>query len=750
MKMNYSYHNIIYYMKRNVLLFLSSFFIITAMNAQLNLSFPVATFKTGDDITWKERDYDDSGWRDIKTSTVWERQGYPHLDGYAWYRIRFFLPESLLETSYLKEKLNFYIARIDDADETFLNGKLIGKTGTFPSDEGGFLSRWEIPRHYIVDAGDPAVRWNEENILAIRVYDGDGQGGIYGGVPTLQMFDLIDGLDIDYTAYSDYVESNYQITLQNTLPETQQGRLQIVVEDTDEGKIINTLSENIRIAPSNDLTKNISFPGNKRMKIYMTYTDEKTNKFKQKEIISKYILTPPASGFPRINGPKVYGARPGNPFLFTIAASGIRPMTFEAKGLPEGLTLDKNTGIITGKATKKGDYKVSLSAKNAQGSVNGELLIKIGDEIALTPPMGWNSWNCWGLNVDQEKMLQSARAFQEKGLIQYGWSYINLDGGWQDTRDSKGNIIPNKKFPNMKALGDSIHRMGLKFGMYTSPGPKDCAAYMGSYRHEEQDLKTFVSWGIDYLKYDWCYYSEVFEQENDTSLSAYMKPYLLMQRYLREQNRDIVYSLCQYGFKNVWDWGAAVGNCWRTTWDITDSWESLSDIGFNQYPLYPFAKPGHWNDPDMLIVGKLGWSSDLRETRLTPDEQYTHISLWCLLASPLLIGCDMSQFDAFTLSLLTNHEVLEVNQDPLGKQARRIIVNKNIQVWVKEMEDGSKAVGVFNLGDKDEKYDLLFSSLGYSGVNTVRDVWRQVDIPNITASIRLSLPSHGVSLLRVK
>ena len=737
-------------MKQIVILFLSCFFIISGISAQLNLSFPVAKFKAGDDMSWKERDFDDSSWRDIKTSITWERQGYHNLDGYAWYRIRFFLPKSLLATSYLKEYLNFYIARIDDVEEVYINGKFIGKTGTFPFDKEGFVSAWEIQRHYLVSATEPALRWDEENILAIRVYDRDGQGGIYGDVPTLQMFDLVDGLDIDYTTHSDYIESQYQIILQNKLKETQQGKLQIVIEDTQEGKIINSFYEDIHIAPSGEFLKNISFPGNKRIKVYVVYTDNKTKKFKYKEIVSKYILTPPASEFPRINSPKVYGARPGNPFLFSIAASGIRPMSFEAKGLPEGLTLDKKTGIITGKATKKGDYKVVLSAKNANGTATGELLLKIGDEIALTPPMGWNSWNCWGLNVDNEKMLQSARAFIEKGLTQYGWSYINLDGGWQDTRDSKGNIVPNSKFPNMKALGDSLHKMGLKFGMYTSPGPRDCADYMGSYQHEEQDLKTFVGWGIDFLKYDWCSYSEVFNKENDTSLSAYMKPYLLMQKYLREQNRDIVYSLCQYGFKNVWEWGAAVGNCWRTTWDIVDTWESLSEIGFNQYPLYPYAKPGHWNDPDMLIVGKVGWSSGSRDTRLTTDEQYTHISLWSLLASPLLLGCDLSQLDAFTLSLLTNHEVLEVNQDPLGKQAARVIVNKDIQVWMKEMEDGSKAIGIFNLGDKDENYDLLFSSLDIPQVYSVRDVWRQVDIPNITTSIRLSIPSHGVSLIRVK
>ena len=740
----------IIYMKNKVLLFVSCLFIVTHLSAQLHLSFPEARFKTGDNISWKERTFDDNDWKQVKTSIPWERQGYMNYDGYAWYRIHFFLPKTMLDKSYLKEKLNFYVAKIDDADEVYLNGKLIGKTGTFPSDPEGFVSRWEIPRNYIVNLDDPAVLWDEENVLAVRVYDGESSGGIYADIPTLQIYDLIDGLDIDYTALNDYNESEYHIYLRNKLPQTQSGKLQITVEDTQEGKMLQTITEKIEIAPLKVLDKKIAFPGNTRIKINVTYIDDKTSKFKNKEIISYYILTPPVSDFPKINGPKVYGARPGHPFLFTIAASGIYPMTFEAQGLPKGLKLDRKTGIITGKPEKEGDYKVILTAKNEKGAARGELLIRIGDKIALTPPMGWNSWNCWGLKVDQEKMLQSAHIFKEKGLMHYGWSYINLDGGWQDTRDSKGNMLPNKKFPDMKALGDSIHALGLKFGIYTSPGPRDCAGYLGSYQHEKQDVEIFAKWGVDYLKYDWCYYSEVFDREKDTSTSAYMKPYLLMQKHLRELDRDIVYSLCQYGFDDVWRWGAAIGNSWRTTWDITDTWESMSDIGFNQYPYYSYAGPGHWNDPDMLIVGKVGWGEELRNSRLTPDEQYTHITLWSLLASPLLIGCDLSQLEPFTLSLLTNTEVLDVNQDPLGKQAQRLIKDKNIQIWVKELEDGSKAVGIFNLGNVDEVYDLLFSSLGYPVVNEVRDVWRQTDILNITSSMRLNLPSHGVSFLRIR
>jgi len=739
-------------MKIKLLLFIAIafFYNLSDINAQSLLTFPVAKFKTGNDITWKERNFNDSEWKEIKTSTNWEKQGFDKYDGYAWYRIHFFLPKTLIEKSYLKDKLNFYLAKIDDTDEVFLNGKFIGKTGSNPDSPEGFVTRFEVSRNYKVDFNDSAVLWDQDNVLAIKVYDGQGNGGIFGDTPSLKLFDLIDGLNINHTALTSYKESKYQIFLQNTLKESQNGDLQIAIVDTYSDKIINTINQHVSIAPFKEFTKQVSFAGNKRVKIKITYTDNKTGKFKTKEIVSSYILTPPASELPRINGPKVYGARAEHPFLFTIAASGLRPMIFNAKGLPDGLVLDQQTGIISGKAVKNGDYNILLTAKNNKGIANSEFLIKIGDEIALTPPLGWNSWNCWGLSVDTKKIMQSARAFKEKGLMQYGWSYINIDGGWQDKRDNDGNILPNKKFPDMKALGDSIHKMGLKFGIYSSPGARDCAGYMGSYQHEKQDAKTFADWGADYLKYDWCEYQKVFEMEKDSSTSAFMKPYLLMKKYILDQDRDIFYSLCQYGFDDVWKWGAAMGNSWRTTWDIIDTWESLSDIGFNQNSHYPYAKPGHWNDPDMLIVGKVGWGEHLHDTNLTPDEQYTHISLWSMLASPLLIGCDVNQLDNFTLNLLTNTEVLDINQDVLGKQAKRQIQDGNIQVWVKELSDGSKAVGIFNLGDKDRNYDLILSSLGYSSVTNVRDVWRQKDIPNIGASVQVFLPTHGVSLLIIK
>jgi hypothetical protein len=365
--------------------------------------------------------------------------------------------------------------------------------------------------------------------------------------------------------------------------------------------------------------------------------------------------------------------------------------------------------------------------------------------------MGWNSWNCWGPSVTDAKVRSSAQALIDKGLIDYGWTYINVDDFWEsEARDTDGVIGSNKNFPGMKALGDWLHANGLKYGVYSSPGTRTCGGCLGSYTYEGKDAKSYAEWGVDYLKYDWCSYGAVYEKEGDKSLYAYMKPYITMQKQLKAQNRDIVYSLCQYGMRDVWEWGPAVeGNCWRTTGDITDTWESLSNIGFSQAPLYPYARPGHWNDPDMLIVGMVGWGDNLHPTGLTCDEQYTHISLWCLLASPLLIGCDISQLDDFTLNLLTNNEVLDVNQDPLGKQAQRVKEDGDIQIWVKEMSDGSKAVGIFNLGAEDTIYNADLSKLGFSS-SKVRDLWRQKDSSISGNTLTLSVPSHGVALLKIK
>ena len=511
--------------------------------------------------------------------------------------------------------------------------------------------------------------------------------------------------------------------------------------------------------------------------------------------VAPYILTPPAPATPRINGANVFGVRPGSPFLFTIPATGERPMEFSIEHIPYQLILATNgfkpiikhltrgvlkldtvTGQITGSIGEKGEYKITLHAKNSKGEATKEFRIIVGDQIALTPPMGWNSWNCFAGAVTEERVKSAAEALVKSGLINHGWTYINVDDFWQNHRNSKdptlhgefrdtnGVIVPNARFPDMKGLADYIHSLGLKAGLYSSPGPWTCGGCAGSWQHEAQDAQTYAQWGFDYLKYDWCSYGSVVSGEatNVAKIKSNgspwktddeaIYPYKLMGKFLREQNRDIVFSLCQYGMADVWNWGGSVnGNCWRTTGDIVDTWKSMSGIGFHQDKAAPLAKPGNWNDPDMLIVGEVGWGRT-HPTRLTPDEQYTHISLWCLLSAPLLIGCDMEKFDDFTLNLLSNDEVLAIDQDALGKEATCVATNGDMRIYAKDLADGSRAVGFFNLGKAPQKLDFTdFAKLNLSGQQTARDLWRQTDVATVDtakASLPLIIPAHGVVLYK--
>lgn len=493
--------------------------------------------------------------------------------------------------------------------------------------------------------------------------------------------------------------------------------------------------------------------------------------------VAPYILTPPPPATPRINGAGVFGVRPGSPFLFTIAATGDRPMKFSAKHLPPGLKLDSKTGHLSGRLMKRGEFIVTLRAENGLGRAERKLRIECGDTIALTPPMGWNSWNCFAGAVSEDKVKAAANAMVASGLINHGWTYINVDDFWQNHRDAQdpslrgpfrdaeGNIVPNSRFPDMHGMADYIHSLGLKAGLYSSPGPWTCGGCTGSWQHEQQDAQTYAKWGFDYLKYDWCSYGDIvsggdafakdakFWANNVPKEASAMYPYKMMGDYLREQKRDIVFSLCQYGMADVWKWGGSVhGNCWRTTGDINDTWRSMKNIGFEQDKAAPFAKPGNWNDPDMLIVGLVGWGN-LHPTRLSVDEQYTHISLWCLLSAPLLIGCDMEKLDDFTLNLLGNDEVLALDQDALGQQATCVITDGEVRVFRKQLEDGGIAIGFFNLGAEPVEFKFNdFAKLGLTGRQNVRDLWRQKDLAVVdpaTGSLAPVLPGHGVALYKL-
>jgi len=491
-----------------------------------------------------------------------------------------------------------------------------------------------------------------------------------------------------------------------------------------------------------------------------------------------YILTPKPSDEPRLTGAKIFGVRPGSPFQFLVTATGERPMTFSASGLPKGLAINPQTGVITGKLSKAGTYHVTLKAKNAKGTSIREFRIVCGDRIALTPPMGWNSWNCFAQEVSAEKVKRAADAMVKSGLINHGWTYINIDDFWENNRDSKdpslrgefrdkaGNIVTNSRFGDMKALADYVHGLGLKIGLYSSPGPWTCGGCAGSYGFEKQDAESYAQWGFDYLKYDWCSYGNVINglPNNDpysvsslsynggNELNTAIRPFKLMGEYLRQQPRDIVFSVCQYGMSDVWKWGDSVnGNCWRTTNDITDTWVSVKNIALDQDKAAPYAKPGNWNDPDMLVVGHVGWGNP-HPSKLKPDEQYLHISLWSLFSAPLLIGCDMEKLDDFTLNLLTNDEVIEINQDPLGKQATCLLTIGDLRIYVKELEDGNRAIGFCNFGLEPVELNFKdFEKLGLKGQFVVRDLWRQKDISTLNAQsdeLPIKVPAHGVLLYK--
>lgn len=461
------------------------------------------------------------------------------------------------------------------------------------------------------------------------------------------------------------------------------------------------------------------------------------------------IAAPTTSPQPAIHGARVTGAIPGRPFLFRIPATGQPPLQFSAKELPAGLALDPATGIISGKIERAGESVVQLTVRGPGGSARSELRIVAGnDALARTPPMGWNSWNVWGPAVDADKVLQAAEWLERSGLAAHGFQYIVIDDAWSGQRGPDGHIIPNEKFPDMRALADAVHARGLKLGIYSSPGPKTCEEFAGSWQHEAQDAATYAAWGVDFLKYDWCSYEELVGSER--TLADLQKPYLVMRDALARVDRDIVYALCQYGYGDVWQWGADVGgNLWRSSGDLLDQWANLESVGFRQAGRERWTRPGEWNDTDMLVVGTLGWGPNLRPSRLTPNEQVLHLSLWALQAAPLFIGADLSKLDAFTLSLLSNDEVIAVDQDPLGHAAGRVWSDARREIWARPLTDGTMAVGLFNRGLHPAQVTVKWAQLGLQGRQPVRDLWQRKDLDAAQDEFTATVPRHGAVLLKV-
>jgi alpha-galactosidase len=491
------------------------------------------------------------------------------------------------------------------------------------------------------------------------------------------------------------------------------------------------------------------------------------------------IRTPAAPHTPRINGPGIFGVRPGHPFLYHIPTTGDRPMTYSADNLPDGLKLNSITGDVTGSLAKAGEFNLTLHAENNKGTSTKKFKIVVGETISLTPAMGWNSWNHYGSRITQELVVANAKAIADSGLIDHGWTYVNVDDTWQGARGGPFHALQgNEKFPDIKSMCDQVHAMGLKFGIYSTPWVTSYAGFPGGssenpegawtkpvgpkqpnrhilpwdiaqYHFYTNDADQWAAWGVDYLKYDW----------NPNQLPETQDMY----DALRHSGRDIIFSLSNNMNPTNGPTIGKVANSWRTTGDIKANWYSLTGNGLAQTKWIKYSSPGHWNDPDMLEVG----NKEGGQSGLTADESYLHMTLWCLLASPLLLGNDLTKMDPFTLSLLENDEVLAVDQDELGKQADQISATGDevtavrtgrnsgsrkivpLQVWARPLADGSQAVGLLNFGTNTTPVTVKFSDLNLTGEHAVRDLWRQKELGKFKDEFTLPVAAHGAEMVKI-
>lgn len=391
------------------------------------------------------------------------------------------------------------------------------------------------------------------------------------------------------------------------------------------------------------------------------------------------------------------------------------------------------------------------------------------EPLAVTPPMGWSTWNYFRHNISDALIRAQADAMVSSGMRDAGYVYINIDGGWEGYRDANGVLHPNKDFPDMKALGDYIHSRGLKFGIYSGPGPGTCAGAPASYGHEAQDARLFASWGVDFLKYDLCSFREVMAKESGADPDLQVQPrmnmnfaqvmaqqpaatiqksdeimeaaYEKMHRAILASGRPMVYSLCQYGYAKVWDWAPKVGgNLWRTSGDVSDNYASVTANGFREAGLARYASPGHWNDPDILEVG-VG--------KMSVDDSRTNFSLWAILAAPLIAGNDLANMTPETKSILLNKEVIAVDQDSLGKQGDRAYEDGPLQVWTKPLSGGDLAVALFNGTGDPTKMTLRLADVGWHGPAAARDLWAHKDVGTLREDYTVMVPGQGVVMLRL-
>jgi alpha-galactosidase len=515
-------------------------------------------------------------------------------------------------------------------------------------------------------------------------------------------------------------------------------------------------------------------------------TEARGQKAYDARIKGKEILTPEPGGQPDINSPEVYGARPDKPFIYRIPTTGIRPMEFVAVGLPPTLKLDREKGILTGRTPgEDGDYKFTLRAKNAKGEDKKPFTLVVGDLLALTPTMGWNHWYTHYHFITAGHIMAAADAMVTSGMADVGYQYVSIDDCWMrispenvgstldpnrktrsegldqeakmgQVRDENKQILPARDFPDMKGLTDHIHALGLKAGIYTSPGETTCQLFEGSYGNEIRDARTYADWGFDLLKYDWCSYGKIWELMKGDKLENRSIPYKLMAGALEAQDRDIVLNICEYGHQ-VWKWGReAGGHSWRVGGDLghTLTEGGVYKIAEKNIGLREFNGPGSWNDPDYLILGM--WRSPfqkavpLHPVELTPNEQYSYFSLWCMMACPLFFSGDMREIDDFTRNILCNNELIAVNQDLQGKCADPIMMTPDTWILKKTMSDGSVIVGFFNLKqDEDSEISVFWREMEMCCGQVARDLWRQKDIGIFADEMSVKLGPRGCAVIKL-
>jgi alpha-galactosidase len=503
------------------------------------------------------------------------------------------------------------------------------------------------------------------------------------------------------------------------------------------------------------------------------------------------ILTQKAPEAPRINGPKVYGAGTGKHFIYRIPCEGLRPMTFTAAGLPAGLVLDAAKGVISGKTPlEKGTYDILFTATNSKGKDSREFKLVVEGKLALTPPMGWNSWGGHMLLVDQNLFQRVADIMVNKGLADVGFQFISIDDCWMKidpevyeakkayydrnapgypfeqvvgpTRDECGNILPNSRFPDMKGMVNYIHSHGLKAGIYSGPGPLTCQNYVSSYGYEAQDAKQFAEWGFDLLKYDMCSFREIMTLLNKTIPEGSpeigeITIWHPMTEFLAQQDRDIQYNLCQYGRQDPWLWAPKINiQSWRIGGDLNHNVHNYFKDALRIIKLYrDYSTPGHWNDPDFMYIGKIHDARNKmappKDIPLTSNQRYQYVSLWSLISAPYFFSANMDELDDFTVGLLRNADIANVNQDELGHVAEIVREDEDHIILMKKLADGSIVAGIFNNNPDTEKViELTWQETGLSGERLVRDLWRQKDLGKMKDGISVNVSANGVVVLKIK